>query len=305
MSDGSNVAKLIPQTLVTTQHVPFEACKQREIRLDVLRLDQLHPVVSGNKYFKLKYPVAHAVATRAPGIISFGGAYSNHLVALAKYCADSGLHSVGYVRGEPAASPSLSLKDAISYGMTVQYLPRFQYANKESLYHELRTRYPGYLIVPEGGRSEEGARGAAEIAALTDYSSYDIIAAAVGTGTMLAGLLRAAGADQRVLGISSLKLQPGNDVEAFIKNMVPSKQFEMNYDFHFGGYAKTNDRLIDFMNECWELYHLPLDFVYTAKLMIGLEQLVSNDYFPPGTSILAIHSGGLQGNRSLANKLVF
>ena len=305
MCDGSNVAKLIPQSLVTTQQVPMTVCGKKNIRIDVLRLDLIHPVISGNKYFKLKYPVIKALESGAKGIVSFGGAYSNHLVALAKYSADTGLRAVGIVRGEPGPQPSFALEDAVAYGMRLHHVPRSVYRNKETLYDELRARYPGYLIVPEGGRSADGIAGAAEIAALTNYMSYDVIACAVGTGTMLAGLLKAAGTHQEVLGISSLKLKPGNDVEQFIENSVPGKPFKINYDFHFGGYAKHDKILIDFMNDCWQQFSLPTEFIYTAKLMYCLQQLVAEDYFPDNCRILAIHSGGLQGNRSIAGQLLF
>ncbi|RYY22921.1 MAG: pyridoxal-phosphate dependent enzyme [Chitinophagaceae bacterium] len=305
MCDGSNVAKLIPQSLVTTQHIPIDGCGQKNIRIDVLRLDLIHPVVSGNKYFKLKYPVAKALAAAAPGIISFGGAWSNHLVALAKYCNDVGMRAIGIVRGEPGAQPSPTLQDAVGYGMTLNHIPRSLYNNKAALYNELKASYPGYVIVAEGGRSADGVSGAAEIAALTDYLSYDIIMGAVGTGTMLAGLLAASAAHQQVLGISSLKLKPGNDVEAFIGTSVPGKPFNINYDFHFGGYAKHNSELISFMNDCWTQYALPTDFVYTAKLMYAVKQLLAAGYFAAGSRILVIHSGGLQGNRSLTGKLLF
>jgi D-cysteine desulfhydrase len=305
MPEESNLANLIPSMLATRHALPFPAAKEQGLMIDVLRLDKIHPVVSGNKYFKLKYHVETALRAGSQGILSFGGAYSNHLVALACYCRDTGLTAVGVVRGESSASPSPTLLAAASYGMKLIYVSRTAYGNKDALQAQMSREFPGYLIVPEGGRSEYGVKGASEILNLVGSGDYDIITCAVGTGTMMAGILQNSSMSQRIVGFSSLRLRAGNDVEQFIRGQAPGRDFSISYHYHFGGYAKSTQQLIGFMNQVWTDYNLPTDFVYTAKMMFGLEDYVKKRAFPEGSRILAIHSGGLQGNSSIQHRLIF
>jgi len=305
MPGKSYLTKLINCEASITQQLLIPAVIHAGISVDVLRLDLIHPVISGNKFFKLLYPVAKAIDTSAPGIISFGGAYSNHLVALACLCAESGLPFIGVIRGEEPKTLSATLHDAIGYKMHPVFVSLSLYADKEQLVQFCLQQYPGYMVIPEGGQSPEGVRGAAEILDLTERSNYDLIACAVGTGTMLAGLLHAALPQQSVIGISALKTMAGNDIEAFVRNQCPGKPFTINYEYHFGGYAKRTPELISFMNYLWHQSKIPTDFVYTAKLLYAVCDLAEKKYFAKGSRILAIHSGGLQGNRSLANELDF
>jgi 1-aminocyclopropane-1-carboxylate deaminase len=301
----SNLTKLINCEAIINQPLLLKACEAADVSLDVLRLDLIHPVISGNKYFKLKIPVTNALGADTNGIISFGGAYSNHLVALAYLCNAAGLQSIGVIRGEQPAIYSPTLHDAIGYGMKPVFISRELYADKKQLHVFFEKEYPGFTMIPEGGQSAEGVEGATEILRLTDTSAYDVIVCAVGTGTMMAGLLQASTESQELIGISSLKLNPGNDIEEFIRRYSQGKPFYIHYDYHFGGYAKKTNELIDFMNQLWMQHQLPTDFVYTAKMMFAINDLVEKKRFAPGTRILAIHSGGLQGNRSLGDKLVF
>jgi 1-aminocyclopropane-1-carboxylate deaminase/D-cysteine desulfhydrase-like pyridoxal-dependent ACC family enzyme len=315
----SVITKLIKCEAIITEPLPLNACETKQITIDVLRLDQLHPVISGNKYFKLRIPVQKAHNGGATGILSFGGHYSNHLVALAYVCAQSGLACRAYIRGEASSMLSPTLKDAISYGLEPLYVSRSEYSDKRSLSDQFLKKNPGFVAIPEGGQSPDGVAGASEILNLSDNTHYDVIACSVGTGTMMAGLLSASTATQKVLGFSALKIrEPSegntesdnqtdtrNDIERFIKGFSGKKEFNINYNYHFGGYAKKNAELISFMNRLWSDHKLPTDFVYTGKMFYGLENLVKNDHFSPGTRILAIHSGGLQGNRSISSQLSF
>jgi 1-aminocyclopropane-1-carboxylate deaminase len=271
----------------------------KDMPVDILRLDRLHPVVSGNKWFKLKYYLQDALAQQKTTIASFGGAYSNHIVAIAFAAKEAGLKSIGFIRGEISAHSSPTLQQAMDYGMEVIYVDREAFRHKASI----RQQYPdpGYYWVMEGGYGELGSRGAADILRIADTSSYTHILCAVGTGTMLSGLVRAALPEQRVIGISVLKNNAGIEAETrfLLGDEYRNKSFSINHDYHFGGYAKHPEPLIIFMRELWETEQLPTDIVYTSKLLFAAKDLLSKNNFPPQARILLIHSGGLQGNRSL------
>jgi 1-aminocyclopropane-1-carboxylate deaminase len=271
----------------------------KDMPVDILRLDRLHPVVSGNKWFKLKYYLQDALAQQKTTIASFGGAYSNHIVATAFAAREAGLGSIGFIRGEATPLRSPTLQQAMDYGMKIIYVDRETYRHKAFI----RERYsdPGYYWVMEGGYGELGSRGAADILRVADTSSYTHILCAVGTGTMLSGLVRAALPEQQVTGISVLKNNAIIEAETrlLLGEEYKSKPFSINHDYHFGGYAKHPESLIHFMKELWDAEKLPTDIVYTSKLLFAAKDLLLKTIFPPRARILLIHSGGLQGNRSL------
>ena len=305
MPSKSILTKLVVPEAVVIQSLPLPEFERKQISVDILRLDRLHPVISGNKYFKLKYAVLKTLDAHNKGIISFGGAYSNHLVALACVCKNAGLLSVGVVRGEKPATLSPTLQDAVAYGMELRFVSRQEYNMKQTTTDQASKDFPEFSVIPEGGQSEEGVAGAAEILSLADSERYDVIACSVGTGTTMAGLIRSAHPHQKLIGFSSLRLTSPNEIDSFIQSQASSKNFSLIYDYHFGGYAKKTEALISFMNEMWSGYLLPTDFVYTAKMFYGLRDLAGKDYFKAGTKLLAIHSGGLQGNRSISSQLIF
>lgn len=278
-----------------------EQWRSKGIEVAVLRLDLIHPVLSGNKWFKLKYHLQQASQQQKKGILTFGGAYSNHLVATAIACQLEGLAAIGIVRGEAPAVLSPSLQDTKRYGMQLQYVSRSDFRDEATLVASLQQQFPDHLIVPAGGQSEAGVLGAAEILSLTDAENYTHIACAAGTGTMLTGLIKSSAPHQQVVGFSSLKIadQQQNSLLAMIAAYTCTDNYRLIYDYHFGGYARKNDILLAFMKELYQSQQLPTDFVYTGKLFFGLNDLIQKGYFEPGSRILAIHSGGLQGNRSL------
>lgn len=274
---------------------------------DVLRLDLMHPVISGNKWFKLKEYFKEAINLRKTNIITYGGAYSNHLVATAAFAQASRLKSTGLVRGERPAQLSPTILQAEQFGMKIIFLSREDYKRKivpPSL-AEHYTNDENYLI-NEGGYGMAGAQGAKAIMEEVDTSAYTHIVAAVGTGTTLAGLISAAANKQHIIGISVLK--NNLSVEKEIKDLLPNEKinFTLLYDFHFGGYAKYTPELISFMNDWYTETGIPSDFVYTGKLFYAAKELIVNNFFPKQSKLLIIHSGGLQGNRSLPpGKLIF
>lgn len=275
-----------------------------DIPVHILRLDELHPVVSGNKWFKLQHYLSDAQQQGAQTIASFGGAYSNHIVATAFAAREKGLNSVGFIRGEASASQP-ALDEAASYGMQLCFVNRDAYRNKAAIMEQYRQ--PGWYWVPEGGYGIPGAEGAAGILSCANTSAYTHILCAAGTGTMTAGLVKAARPLQQVVSITVLK-HPSleNDIRALLTDDEQQKPLTVLHDHHCGGYAKHPPHLLQFMRELWELYRLPTDIVYTSKLLYAAGTLVQQDYFPKGSSLLLVHSGGLQGNRSLpANSLPF
>ncbi len=268
------------------------------LNINILRADVLDPVVSGNKWFKLQFYVRDAIAAGKTTLATFGGPYSNHIIATAKYGATIGLKTVGFIRGENPTSLSPTLTDAIQHGMTLHFVSRKDFEQTEKIIAE--NQDPNWAWIPEGGYGVTGAEGAKSMLTIKDTSSYDTIVCAVGTGTMMAGLIKAAAPHQKVIGLSVLKNNISIDaaIKALLTKEEANKNFEMIHDYHIGGYAKHKPALIDFMNDCYRKMELPLDFVYTAKLMYGVRDLATKGKFEPSSKILVIHSGGLQGNRS-------
>lgn len=296
-------------TKAIVQPLSGDLLQEKMVAMEILRLDRIHPVISGNKWFKLKYHIQEALQQKKKGILTFGGAWSNHLVATALACHQAGLACIGIIRGEEPAVLSDTLQEVQLYNMQLQFISRTAYSNEAAIIPALQIKYPEYYIVPQGGQSALGVQGAAEILQLTQIESYSHISCAAGTGTMLAGLAYAALPHQQVIGICSLKLPSGehNSLNTFIKPYAANqKKYTLFYDYHFGGYARKTDELIRFMNTIYQQHDVPTDFVYTGKLLFGIMNLVKTGYFQPGSRILVVHSGGLQGNRSLpAGTLTF
>lgn len=268
-------------------------------KVDLLRADLLHPVISGNKWFKLRYYLEEAVQLCADTLVSFGGAYSNHLVALAYAAKESGMSSIGFIRGEEFEPRNPTLQDAVSYGMQLIYTDRALYRKPELI--KQTENKPGWYWIPEGGHGITGAMGASALLKIHDTNLYSHIVCAVGTGTMLAGLIRAAQPHQQVIGISVLKNNSAllQQVEQLLDESDPKKNYQLLHDYHFGGYARHPPGLIAYMNDLWKREQAPTDIVYTGKMLYAVEDLLQRNYFPPDSNILVIHSGGLQGNRSL------
>ena len=273
-------------------------------KVDLLRLDLLHPIVSGNKFYKLRFYIAEAKEHGVSTVASFGGPYSNHIVALAFTAKEAGLKSIGYIRTNADEPMTPSLAEAKAYGMELVYLGRTDFQSKKDSIIQTRNDNTSIYFIDEGGYGAIGARGAATILTEQDTTHYDYIICAVGTGTMLAGCVHAALPHQKVIGIPVLKNEGSieNEINALLlehndkKNNQP---YTLLHHFHQGGYAKTNPMMLDFMNRLWDTEKIPTDIVYTSKLLFGVAQLIKENYFKKEASILVIHSGGLQGNRSL------
>lgn len=277
---------------ITTDIVQHPSLQNKNIHLHVLRLDKIHPVISGNKWFKLKYHLDNFNAGNYKGIVTLGGAWSNHIVATACACHIKKIKSVGIIRGDKPSQPSPTLLESARYEMNLKFISRENYGQIKNDGHNewIRKEFPDHYIIPEGGAGKEGEKGASEILHFANGNNYTHIACAVGTGTMLNGICQSALPKLKILGIAVLK---GWKEESKTANA----KFILNY--HFGGYAKCTEALIGFMNDFFSHSNIPTDFVYTGKLAYAIFDMIKKDQFPANSKVLMIHSGGLQGNASL------
>lgn len=271
---------------------------------DVLRLDVIDEIISGNKWFKLKKYIEEAISREKRIIVTFGGAYSNHIVATAAACKINNLESVGIIRGEEPPKLSHTLVKAKEEGMKLVFISRDEYREKR-----IPPELSGdeHYLVNEGGYGLPGAEGIAEMLRDFNTTAYTDIFCAVGTGTMMAGLIKASLKNQHVTGIPVLKNMPGieDEIKALLTSPEKLKSFTLVDHFHFNGYAKYSPELINFMNDFYDLNKIPTDFVYTAKLFYAVAQITRESNFNE-KNILIVHSGGLQGNLSLPKgKLMF
>lgn len=274
--------------------------------LDMLRLDVVHPVVSGNKWYKLKHNLQHALEEGYKSVLTFGGAYSNHLVAAAAAAKQYRLRSIGIVRGTYAQkSITPTLQDCVAYGMELQFVSREEYAMKEEGDYllQLSQQFDLPYIIPEGGANEYGRIGCEEITSFIN-DKYTHICLAVGTGTSFCGVANALPADTNVYGYAPMK---GGDYLNEIIDIYLDKRLNKRIyaDWHFGGFGKWTDELIGFMNEFYRTNEIPLDMVYTGKMMAGIQQQLQQQVFPADARILCIHTGGLQGNASIQQSLIY
>lgn len=272
------------------------------LSLSILRTDLVHPVISGNKWFKLKYNLLRARQQGQTTLLSFGGAWSNHLHALAAAGKQYGFSTIGVVRGEIPAPLNACLEDAAKAGMQLVPMDRASYRHKLDavIENDLRARFGDFYLIPEGGANREGALGCAEIPSLYNEHDYDLVCLACGTGTTLTGLASTSGIP--LLGFQVLK------GDSYLENQVTAQlldfglsstcEWSINTDFHCGGYAKTSAGLLHFLSEFETRHRVPLEPVYSAKLLFGIYELSKKrDFFPQNCSILVIHGGGLQGLR--------
>lgn len=269
----------------------------RPARVSMLRLDQLHPVISGNKWFKLKYNLEAAMNTGFSQVITLGGAYSNHLVATAAAAKACGLKSLGIVRGfHGKAQPTATLRTCAELGMRLHFVSREQYALKDTpaFISALGTSFGGYII-PEGGDNELGRTGAMDIAAFIPATATHVCLP-VGTGTTFAGLRNALPATMNITGFPAL--QDASLAAHIAEHTTPghSVNWQLEPHFHFGGFARITPELVRFIRSFYAATTIPLDIVYTGKMMFGVAQLIREGIFPEQAHIVCIHTGGLQGN---------
>lgn len=277
------------------QNIPDQQISFHDITLIIRRLDLVHPQISGNKFFKLKYNFLEAKRQGYQHILSFGGAYSNHIAATAFAAQQFGFKSVGVIRGEELADRPLNptLATAQQFGMQLHFVNRDEYRRKQQPEYltELAGQFPEHYVIPEGGTNALAIRGCQEILKEND-AQFDVICCAVGTGGTISGLIEASHAHQQVLGFSALK---GSFLKDEVAQLTNKTNWNILDDYCCGGYAKTSAALVQFIRDFEAEFSIPLEQIYTAKMLMGIFDLIEKNYFPAGSKLLVIHSGGLQG----------
>lgn len=278
--------------------------QEKMVSLIIKRDDLIHPLVSGNKFRKLKYNILEAKQKGFDTILTYGGAFSNHIAATAYAGKKSGFKTIGVIRGEELHdnwrdNPTLNL--AHQCGMQFNFISRDRYRKKENLseIENLKALFGPFYRLPEGGSNVLAVKGCEEIL-IEDDTHFDVICVSVGTGGTMAGLSNAADSKQRVLGFPALR---GDFLKEDIRKFTHKENWELQTNYHFGGYAKVSAALIEFINKFKRDTYIPLDPIYTGKLIFGILDMVEKDLFEPKTKILAIHTGGLQGIKGMNMKL--
>ena len=278
--------------------------QEQGIELWLKRDDLLHPVISGNKWRKLKYILDHALSLNTHKIISMGGAYSNHLHALAYVGNKLGIATAAKIRGERPEVLNPTLSDLDTWGMTLEFVSRSEYRQLRTYkdYNSLPGMQTGEYWLPEGGAMELALLGVAELVNEIEID-YDVLCVPCGTATTLAGIINAVSEDKQVLGFSALKGASflSADVQQMIINKpCHNKNWFIELDFHFGGFAKVSPALLDFIKNFERAHSIQLEPIYTGKMLYGIYALIKQGFFKPGQRIIAVHTGGLQGNRGFA-----
>mgnify|MGYP003630181891 CR=1 FL=1 len=266
------------------------------IEISLKREDQIHPFVSGNKFRKLKYNLIAAKNQNKESLLTFGGAFSNHIAATAAAGKELGFKTIGIIRGEELVdkideNPTLAFAKA--NGMHLHFISRDQYNQKDStaFNNGLKNQFGDFYLLPEGGSNALAVKGCEEILTEAD-AGFDIICVPAGTGGTMAGLISCSKPHQKIIGFSALK---GDFLKKEIERWTSKTNWELTDEFCFGGYAKVNEELISFINNFKKMTGIPLDPVYTGKMMYGIYQLIKAEKIQKNSRILAIHTGGLQG----------
>lgn len=278
------------------QAIPYSTVHLHGVTLAIKRLDSVHPQISGNKFFKLKYNFAAAQRQGLKQVLTFGGAYSNHIAATAYAAHLFGMQSIGIIRGEELAHKALNptLQTAQGFGMQLQFVSREMYRLKQSasFLTQLQAEFPNGYIIPEGGTNPLAIQGCTEILSPADLENFDLICCAAGTGGTIAGLIEASAAHQQVLGFSALK---GDFLTKNVEQWTARCNWRITDEFCQGGYAKTTPEIMQFIQEFEAAYSIPLEQVYTGKMLFGIQQMILRGEIKPEQRLLVLHTGGLQG----------
>lgn len=278
------------------------------ISLYLKREDLLHAEVSGNKFRKIKYNLKEALSLNKETLLTFGGAFSNHITATAAAGKIAGIKTIGVIRGEELGTDlsktleeNSSLKFAHSCGMQLHFVSRQEYREKTTatFQQKLRDEFGDFYLLPEGGTNDLAIKGCMEILG-PDDEDFNYICCAVGTGGTISGIINISDIDQHILGFPALK---GDFLAEEIRKYSDKNNWELILNYHFGGYAKVNSELIDFIIKFKKKYQIQLDPIYTGKLVFGIFDQIKRGKFPAGSKILAIHTGGLQGIDGINNVL--
>lgn len=277
----------------------------KNVIVDVLREDLNHPIIQGNKLRKLHYNLKNAKKKGNKTLLTFGGAYSNHILAVAQAGKEYGFKTIGIIRGEETLPLNYTLRNSKELGMELSYIDRTTYRLKhtQDFKDYLRNRYGSFYLIPEGGSNYYAINGCMEI--IPNQNDYDYICCPMGTGGTVSGIIISNKNNSKVIGFPALK---GGDflideVSNFINEVVNDKEttsdlmksFSLISKYHFGGYAKINEELINFVRSFYKSHNIKWDLIYNGKMAYGVYNMIEEDYFPENSKILLIHTGGIQG----------
>jgi 1-aminocyclopropane-1-carboxylate deaminase/D-cysteine desulfhydrase-like pyridoxal-dependent ACC family enzyme len=299
MNDIDITKSITQRVTLPTSNKSVEVYLQRE--------DLIHPFVNGNKYYKLKYNLQKAKEDNYDTLLTFGGAYSNHIYAVSAAAKLFGFKSIGIIRGEEYDPLNPTLQFAVKNGMKLHYLDRKTYRRRTDpeFRKEIAKQFGDVFIIPEGGTNELALKGTLEI--LNNINiDFDYICTPVGSSGTLAGLIMGLKGNKKAIGFSSLK--GGEYLTETIHALLPSaikqcNNWTINSNYYFEGFAKINRKLIEFVNEFKVENNIQLDLIYNGKMMYGINDLISRNYFPVNSKIVAIHTGGLQGIEGMKPKI--
>ena len=294
--------------ITKNQQIFLPILEDKKVELFVKREDVIHPFVSGNKFRKLKYNLQEAKNQQQKTLLTFGGAFSNHIVATAVAGNLNGFKTIGVIRGEELGidlkktiANNSTLREAQKNGMEFLFVSREEYRQKttEKLITKLREKVGDFYLIPEGGTNEVAVKGCEEILTNED-DFFNYICCAVGTGGTISGIINSAKKHQKVIGFPALK---GDFLETEIqKHTILTKNWSLQTDYHFGGYSKVNDEVIAFINQFKKETGILLDPIYTGKMLFGIVDLIHKNHFRANSKILAIHTGGIQGISGINQK---
>ena len=291
------------------QQIVLPSLKANNCQLFIKREDEIHPLVSGNKFRKLKYNLKAAKQNKTKTLLTFGGAFSNHILATAVAGKLQNFKTIGVIRGDELGqdlsktlATNSTLRAAYEHGMKFEFISREKYRDKMSsdFLQKLELKYGDFYTLPEGGTNALAVKGCEEILT-SDDNEFDYICSCVGTGGTIAGIINSIEAPQKVIGFPALK---GDflieEIQQYCKGQ---KNWQLVSDYHFGGYGKYSDELIHFINRFKEDTTIPLDPIYTGKMVFGVLDMIKKNSFPKGSKILIIHSGGIQGIEGFNHRL--
>ena len=292
----------MPKLLSLNQ--PIITSFPNSISVTIKREDLIHPFVSGNKFRKLKYNLLVAKKEKYETLLTFGGAFSNHIAAVAYAGKENGFKTIGIIRGEELhnkITENPTLLFAQNCGMQFEFISREAYRSKSETFflENLKQQFGDFYLIPEGGTNVLAIQGCEEILT-TEDAEFDYICCSVGTGGTISGIINSVLPHQKVIGFPALK---GDFLNEEIRNFVHNDNWELITEYHFGGYAKVNEVLIQFINQFYAENNIPLDPIYTGKMVFGVIDLIQKNYFHAGSKILLIHTGGLQGIQGMNMKL--
>lgn len=285
------------------QLIDDQIFSERKIRLCIKRDDLIDKYINGNKFFKLKYNLIEAAEKGYKTLLSFGGAYSNHIFALASAGKRFGFNTIGVIRGEEHLPLNPTLQFAKECGMKFYYLSRSDYRKKysEEILKTLKQIFGDFYLIPEGGSNSLAVKGCMEIPERFEIK-YDYVFCACGTGGTLAGIIKGSHENSKVIGVAVLK--SASFLIDDVKRLTASEKSNWNIllDYHFGGYAKFNNELKEFVKTFTTKFNIPIEPIYTGKMLFAIYDLAKKNFFPEGSRIIAYHSGGLQGLRGFLEK---